>query len=129
MDRDVASRLVLDYIDGWRECDRAKILGTLDPDCVVIECYGPVYRGTGRVGEWIDAWFGEGNTVDSWEITSLLAGGTGVAIEWRFACTWHGAASAFEGASVARLRGYRIIYLREYATTVQLYDGEGTWHP
>jgi hypothetical protein len=119
--------LIRAYIDGWRERDRAKILGTLDPNCVVIECNGPVYQGSGRVGEWIDAWFGEGNTVDHWEITSLFVGNDGAAVEWRFACTWHGAPSAFEGASIVRFKDSRIVYLREYATTKPLYNWDGTW--
>lgn len=125
MDQDIAARLIRAYIDGWRERDRTKILDTLDPDCLVIECDGPMYRGVGSVGSWIDAWFGEGNSVDRWEITSLLAGADGVAVEWRFACAWCGAPFAFEGASIARLKGARIVYLREYTTTEQLYDGTG----
>jgi hypothetical protein len=36
-------------------------------------------------------------------------------------------AATFEGASVARLRGDKISYLREYATTAPLYDWTGTW--
>ena len=58
----IGEQLLRTYVEGWKECDRAKILGTLDPDCVVVESLGAVYRGSARVGEWIDAWFGEGNT-------------------------------------------------------------------
>lgn len=125
----VAARLIAAYVGGWRERDRARVLGALDPDCVIFESYGPVYRGTARIAQWFDAWFGEGNTVDRWDITSLLVGVGGVAAEWRFACTWRGQPAAFEGVSIARLKGDKIAYLREYATTAPLYDWEGAWRP
>jgi ketosteroid isomerase-like protein len=129
MDREGAMQLIYAYFEGWREHDQAKILDTLDPDCVIVECYGPVYRGTARVAQWLNAWFGEGNRVDRWDITSLLVGNGGVAVEWRFACTWHGTRAEFEGASIARFKGDKIVYLREYQTTAPLYDWEGVWHP
>jgi hypothetical protein len=129
IDQNTRIRLIRAYIDGWKERDREKVLGTLNPDSVVIECNGPVYRGSGRVGEWIDAWFAEGNTIDQWDITSLFVADDAVAVEWRFACTWHGAPSAFDGASIVRCKDSRIAYLREYATTKQLYDWVGTWRP
>ena len=47
--------------------------------------------------------------------------------EWLFACIWRGKPGTFEGASVARLTGGKISYLREYATTAPLYDWMGTW--
>ncbi len=123
MDRDAATRLIQTYIERWKAANRAQVLSTLAPDCVVVECYGPVYRGIEHVGEWMDAWFGEaGNTVDRWEIVSLLVGDDGAAVEWRFACTWHGQPSAFEGGSIVRFKDGRIGYLREYATTGSLYD-------
>jgi len=128
-DRGIAARLIYTYVAGWREHDPAKVLGTLAPNCVIVESYGPMYRGVARVARWLDAWFGEGNTVDRWEITSLLASASGVTIEWRFACSWRGEQAAFEGASIARFRGNKIVYLREYATTAPLYDWDGLWRP
>jgi len=41
--------------------------------------------------------------------------------------TWQSKPGSFQGASVARLTGERISYLREYATTAPLYDWTGTW--
>jgi hypothetical protein len=90
------------YVHGRMERDAEKILGTLDPECVVVESHGPVYRGTDRVAKWIDAWFGEGNSIESWDITGLLMTAEAAAMEWRFTCTWHGRPASFEGASVAR---------------------------
>ncbi len=45
MDRESADRIVDSYVGGWRDGDRERILRTLDEECVVVECYGPVYRG------------------------------------------------------------------------------------
>jgi hypothetical protein len=109
------------------ERDTEKILGTLDPECVVVESHGPVYRGTDRVAKWIDAWFGEGNSIESWDITELLVTAEAAAMEWRFTCTWHGRPASFEGASVARFSAAGIAYLREYQTVAELYDWDGAW--
>jgi ketosteroid isomerase-like protein len=116
------------YIDAWRRHDIPGVLDTLTDDCVVIESYGPVYRGRHRVEEWMNAWFAAGGTVDGWEITSEATAGPVLIAEWHFECTWKGEPGAFDGATVARLENGRISYLREYATTAPLYDWTGTWH-
>ena len=116
-----------DYIDGWRRHDVAGVLDTLTDDCVIIESYGPVYRGRDRVRQWMLAWFGAGGTVDGWDITSTAAIGGVLVTEWRFACTWKGDARAFDGVTIAKLEGDKITYLREYATTAPLYEWTGQW--
>jgi hypothetical protein len=118
---------LLDYIDGWRRHDVPAVLDTLAADCVIIECYGPVYRGPDRVEQWMRTWFGAGGTVDSWEVTWHGASNDLQVAEWRFGCTWQGDSDTFEGASIARLQGGKIAYLREYATTAPLYDWTGSW--
>lgn len=105
----------------------AGVLAALTDDCVVIESYGPVYHGRQRVEQWMRAWFGAGGSVDDWEITWQSATGEVLTAEWVFSCTWQGRAATFEGATIARLEGERIAYLREYATTAPLYDWTGTW--
>jgi hypothetical protein len=40
----VGDRLLRTYVKGWMERDTVKILGTLDPECVVVESHGPVYH-------------------------------------------------------------------------------------
>jgi ketosteroid isomerase-like protein len=115
------------YIDGWRKPDPQAVLNTLADDCVVIECYGPVYRGKARVRQWMDAWFGAGGTVDGWDITSEARAGDTLVAEWTFSCTWKGEPATFDGSTVARLDGEKIVYLREYTTTAPLYDWTGSW--
>ncbi len=115
------------YIDAWRRHDVAAVLETLTDDCVITECYGPVYRGKRRVEQWMRAWFDAGGTVNDWQITTNAVAGDVLTAEWLFSCTWRGTDATFEGATVARLAGGRIAYLREYATTAPLYDWTGTW--
>jgi hypothetical protein len=73
-----------------------------------------------------DAWFGEGNRVERWEITSFLMADDAGVFEWRFSCTWRGKPVEFDGASVAHFRSGKISRLREYCTTAPLYEWEGT---
>ena len=54
---------------------------------MVVESHGAVYWGSARVGEWIDAWFGEGYAIEAWDITALLVTADMAAMEWRFTCT------------------------------------------
>jgi ketosteroid isomerase-like protein len=115
------------YIDAWRRHDVTGVLATLTDDCVVIESYGPEYRGLARVEQWMRAWFAAGGSVDGWEVTMEAAAGDVLVAQWRFSCTWKGRSSAFDGITLARLDGPRIAYLREYATSSPLYDWTGEW--
>ena len=115
------------YIDAWRHHDVPGVLATLTDDCVVIESYGPVYRGRARVEQWMHAWFDAGGVVDGWDLTSYSRAGEVLVAEWRFSCTWQGRSTSFDGATVATLRDDKIVHLREYVTTAPLYDWSGTW--
>jgi hypothetical protein len=125
MDEAIARRVIQIYVDGWLERDCAKIVDCLDRECVVIESYGPTYHGIVKVGRWIDVWFGGGNTVDRWDITSLYVTGETCFFEWVFACTYAGSYAMFEGASIVRLNNGKIVLLREYQTTKPLYEWDG----
>jgi ketosteroid isomerase-like protein len=127
MNRSQARRSIGRYIDGWREGNKTKILDVLDEGCVVIESYGPVYRGRARVEQWVDAWFGNGNRVDRWKITSFLLADHVAVFDWRFACTWRGRHVEFDGTSIASFKDRKILRLREYCTTAPLYEWQGAW--
>lgn len=100
------------------------ILDTLDPECVVIESYGPIYRGSEMVGQWIDAWFVDNNCVDRWDVTSFHNADGTCFFEWVFECTFAHNCGGFEGASIAQFKNEKIIFLREYAMTAPRYE----WH-
>ncbi|GHO84836.1 nuclear transport factor 2 family protein [Dictyobacter formicarum] len=120
------NQLILTYIEGWKLKDREQILSTLDPACVIIESYGPTYRGKEMVGRWIDSWCAPGNIVDHWDVTSFFAGDESCFFEWVFECTYAGNRGGFEGASIARFSNDKIIYLREYAmAAASRYEWDG----
>jgi hypothetical protein len=75
-------QLILTYVEGWKSGDREQILRTLDPACVVIESYGPTYRGKEMVVRWIDSWFAPGNVVNRWDVTSLYVTDEACFFEW-----------------------------------------------
>ena len=99
-----AHRLIHTYVQGWITADREHSLSTLDPDCVIIESYGPTYRGKDMIARWIDSWFAPGNIVNRWEVTSLYTVDESCFLEWIFECTYEGSRSSFEGASLAQAR-------------------------
>jgi ketosteroid isomerase-like protein len=120
-----ADQLVHTYVEGWKTGDREKILGTLDPECVIIESYGPTYRGREMVGRWIDSWHAPGNRVERWDVTSLFVSGDVCFFEWVFECTYDGERAGFEGASIAHVRDGKLVTMREYATTAPRYEWQG----
>ncbi|WP_377810295.1 nuclear transport factor 2 family protein [Azospirillum sp. A29] len=115
------------YIAGWRAQDANAILATLTTDCVVIESFGPVYRGHSWVEQWVFTWLAENGCVLDWTIRDLQSLGDLEIAEWTFRYTLRGEERTFDGATIAKLRDGKISYLREYATTDPLYDWRGEW--
>lgn len=116
------------YMEAWVANDADLIAGAVTENCVVTECYGPVYRGRDRVSQWAREWFAAGGIVHRWEITDHFVSEDREAVQWRFECTWDGKRSEFEGATIARVSEGLILELREYETSAPLYDWQGTWH-
>ncbi|KIL36378.1 hypothetical protein SD70_31660 [Gordoniibacillus kamchatkensis] len=127
MNESIAKTLLEQYVAGWKAAEIETVLSTLREDCIITECYGPIYRGRDKVQLWMEKWFGEGNRVLQWDIHSIVLGQDSAAFEWGFKCLWHGNESFFEGATIVRFRDARIQSLREYATTAQLYEWNGMW--
>lgn len=117
--------LIERYIAAWREHDVAGILDTLTRDCLVIESFGPVYRGHHWIEQWVPTWCGEGGRVIAWTIRDLRCFPDIEVAEWHFHYSWRGEEQRFDGSTIARLRDGKIAYLREYATTADLYDWQG----
>jgi hypothetical protein len=126
MDDITAQQPVLSYVEGWKEGNRAKILDCLHPECVIIESYGPTYRGLAQVGRWVETWLsGEGNQITRWDVTSFYTTGEAFFFEWEFECTYGGNLAGFEGASIARFKNGKIVFMREYAMTAERYEWQG----
>jgi hypothetical protein len=115
--------LVRTYVEGWKEGDQPKILGTLSPACLIIESHGPTYRGIKKVQEWVAEWFSRKDLVDRWDIISFHTLVPDKAIfEWSFECTVANKHYSIDGISMVHFEGGRISYLREYRTTEPLFD-------
>ncbi|WP_150460124.1 nuclear transport factor 2 family protein [Nesterenkonia ebinurensis] len=115
------------YMDAWIAGSPERIADLLTEDGVVIECYGPVYRGRERVLQWAETWLCNGGVVHSWDIISSFATNGREATEWVFDFTWQDRRRSFEGATIAEIQDGKIASLREYRTTGELYDWTGTW--
>jgi len=116
-----------EYIGAWAANDVERIAAAVTEDCVITECYGPVYRGRDWVRRWADAWLGAGGIVHHWDVTVDIVTADREVAEWTFECTWEGDRSTFDGATVARVAGDLIAELREYQTSAPLDDWRGTW--
>jgi ketosteroid isomerase-like protein len=119
--------VLTEYIDAWVTNDADCIAATVAEDCLITECYGPVYRGRDWVHRWAQEWFAAGGIVHQWEITDHFVTADREVAQWTFECTWAGERSTFDGATIARVAEGLVVELREYQTTAALYDWQGTW--
>jgi ketosteroid isomerase-like protein len=115
------------YIAGWRAHDVEAIVATLTADCVVIESFGPIYRGHDSVARWVATWLAEDGQVIDWTVRDLRSSPEAENAEWTFHYRWRGEERSFDGATIAKLHEGKLSYLREYATTAELYDWRGAW--
>lgn len=118
---------LIEYIDAWVAGDAERIAAGVTEDCVITECYGPVYRGRATVLRWARSWFAAGGVVHRWEVVDHVVARDREVAQWTFECTWDGERTAFDGATVARVSGGLVAELREYQTTAPLYDWNGAW--
>lgn len=117
--------LIQQYIEGWKSGNEAEILDVFAEDCLVIESHGPTYRGKEIIKKWIADWFGRGNVVEKWVITSFHTCGDTIFCEWVFAYKGKKVREAFEGVTIAKLKNGKISDLREYRMLGFPY----MWHP
>lgn len=119
MDRSLAEQLVRTYVEGWKEYNSDKVLSVLDPDCILIESDGEIFRGAETITRELDKriagdygpW-----QISRWDITSLAVDDEVCFLEWDFE-----GRRGFEGASLVRFKTGKISYLREYRTTKPLW--------
>lgn len=105
------------YMDGWKDGNESEILSVFADDCVVVESHGPVYCGKDVIKQWIAEWFGQGNRVEKWKMTSFHACGNILFCEWVFAYKGKKIREAFEGITIAKLKKGKITDLKEYRMT------------
>lgn len=122
MDSSRAEQLIRTYVDGWKEHNPTKILSTLDPDCVLIESQGQIFRGAHRIIHEVEKRIaGEYGPwkISRWDITTLVVAGSLCFLEWTFE-----AHRSFEGASLVRYTEDKIRFVREYRTTQPLWEAD-----
>lgn len=117
------------YIDAWLEGDADRVASTVAVECVITECYGPIYRGRAYVRWWAEEWFAAGGVIHRWDVNDIFSLGEQHVAQWTFDFTWRGKRSLFDGASIARSSDGLVSELREYQTTAPLYEWHGTWRP
>lgn len=115
------------YIEAWVANDPDRIAAAVTQDCVITECYGPVYRGRDRVREWAEKWFATGQLVVGWTVTDSFSVGGREAAQWTFECSSADGRTSFDGATISTSRDGLIETLREFQTTAPLYDWTGEW--
>src|SRR6516164_2931109 len=93
-------QLLLAYVEGWKSGDREKILNTLDPACVVIESYGPTYRGK--------KWSVDGSIPGLLQVTSSIAGMSLLSMSQMRHVSLNGSLNVRMRASGAALREHRL---------------------
>ncbi len=109
--------LIQRYIEGWKKGSAEEILDVLADDCLIIESHGPTYKGKESVKEWIANWFGKGNRIEKWEMTSFFNCGAIFVSEWAFAYKNEEMHEEFEGITIAKVKSGKIVQLREYRAT------------
>lgn len=120
MNQSLAEQRIRAYVEGWKEYNTTKILSTLDPECVLIESDGEIFRGAqkiisevekriaGEYGPW---------KISRWDITTLAVADELCFLEWIFE-----GQRSFEGASLVRYKNDKISYVREYRTAQPLWE-------
>lgn len=109
-------RLFQNYVNGWKKSDKQLILSTCDVTCEIIECYGPVYKGTNQIESWIDAWISRHHRVKQWDILSnyIDTASLTAVFEWAFKCYSGKKDHHFKGCSVVQYNSTYITCIKEY---------------
>jgi SnoaL-like protein len=119
----LAERLARTYVESWNTYNSAMLANILDPACILIEADGQIFRGARRIVHELDqriaGVYGEWS-IRRWDITALVVDDAICAFEWAFA-----GRGAMDGVSIMRFRDGRIVSMREYCTTGQLWEATG----
>jgi hypothetical protein len=114
-------KIILQYIDGWKESNITKILSSLSDNCIIIESHGPMYEGRDKVKKWAEQWLLNGKVI-KWDVKSEYVVDNTIIFEWVFQYSSKGKAEIIDGITVAKFKKNKINYLREYKTTKPVFD-------
>ena len=121
----MSTSVAASYMQAWLNQDEALFLSLLAPDVLVVESYGPVYRGHAECAAWFRGWHGAPafGRVIKWELGRSYFDATRSAVfcEWDFECLYEGKSGGFLGSSLYLLRDGLIAELHEYKTEREQY--------
>ena len=122
--KQVAKRLVYEYVNGWKQNDITKITKPLANNCIIIESHGPTYHGLKQIRQWFEFWKKEKGKVLHWDISSFyfLESKNTAFFEWDFACHVRGKEYHLPGISIVKFTGDKISFIHEYRMTKNPYD-------
>lgn len=121
------SQLITEYVEGWKQNNEQRILGSLSNDCKIIESHGPTYYGKQQVSDWFRVWLKEGGVVKKWDIIDFYQTDKPdtIVFEWYFECFASGKDYKIPGISVVKLKDEKICFIHEYRMTKLAFDWEG----
>ncbi|WLR43407.1 hypothetical protein LC087_04300 [Bacillus carboniphilus] len=101
---------------GWQTNNIDQVLHSLHEQCVVMECFGPIYNNKGQVHSWLTDWIENGDQIEYWGISSEFYDSTlDVGIyEWEFKCRSKGGKYHFYGVSIVKYEENLIKEIKEY---------------
>lgn len=120
--KNLATRLIQQYVDGWKTNQLELMIESLHDNCVVIESHGPMYSGLADIKKWFDTWIATKGVVTKWDILSYYyTEDNTVFFEWDFSCTAHNKHYALPGMSLVKFAEQKIILLHEYRMKCHAY--------
>lgn len=103
------------YFIAWTKKDWNLLKNTIDENCIVIECNGPIYEGILEIEKWFKTW-NKNNTVTRWTITNKLEDieNETIIFEWEFFCNYNKVDYEFDGCTIAVIKNNKIVLLKEF---------------
>src|SRR5918992_1471590 len=98
----MSTKIVSAYMQSLLDQDEAGFLRLLAPDVLIVESYGPAYRGHAQCQAWFRGWHGAPafGRVTRWELGRCYTDENRSAVfcEWDFECIYEGKVGGFLGA-------------------------------
>ena len=127
MDKELAEKLIKNYINGWAKEDMDLCLSSIDKNVYISECYGPIYKSKGEVKKWFIDWHKASNKVMKWDILNIIWGlyNSTLCVEWDFECFVDKNLESFFGVSLVEFSEDKIISIKEFESTKDRYQPYG----
>lgn len=105
--------IIRNYFKSWIAKDPCIIDNYFDEYINYTECYGPVYIGKKQCLKWFEDWNRVGSVL-SWDIKNIYQDGENYTVEWCFKCDYEGSVDEFDGVSIIKIIGGKIVNIKEF---------------